>query len=430
MSVTTLDVPIITTTQRWSIPVLTVFVLWVLVIFDPHLWLAPAVLGPIPKFIYMALALMIMLHAPGRVWYLPFLVLIVGALIGSMFAENIGYAQDLIVKILLLYYVLAIGSFTFIKSVEKTTLLLHLFFWQFVWWSFHSDLQMGLVSWHSNLGNEDGFGPLMVIGVGYCYYFGMAARKRSLRSTAFLLSGLCVVGVVSSFARGAVLALGVVIAYVLWRSPRKGRSIVMVAIGFVVFVLAAQVLFPGGEFWQEMSTVSQGFDDQTGYDRWVLWKTAWRAFLERPIFGVGAGNFGVFTINNLFWSDPVLVDHFRASPGRLWGKPVHNLYFQVLSEFGLVGAIAFVAFLIDFWKRNAELRSAALVSGWWSATHHRFDLRMLSLALEAAMVGFLANGFFYNQFYVHWLYSILIVNRVLHVSAVRVVEQDLHYQME
>jgi len=93
----------------------------------------------------------------------------------------------------------------------------------------------------------------------------------------------------------------------------------------------------------------------------------------------------------------------------------------VLSEFGLVGTIAFVLLLVDFWKRNAELRSAGLVIAWWSATQHRFDLHMLSLALEAAMVGFLVSGIFYNQLYSHWFYSILTLNALLHLNAKRLV---------
>jgi hypothetical protein len=45
---------------------------------------------------------------------------------------------------------------------------------------------------------------------------------------------------------------------------------------------------------------------------------------------------------------------------------------------------------------------------------------MLSLALEAAMVGYLVTSVFYDQLYVHWFYSLLAVNVVLHMNAKRV----------
>jgi hypothetical protein len=234
---------------------------------------------------------------------------------------------------------------------------------------------------------------------------------------AFVLAGLSLIGVVSSIARGAVLAAGFLALYMWYRSGLRGQTLAAAALALGVVGVSADVLFPGGAFWQEMSTVSDGFEDATGFERSLLWKAAWHTFLSSPIFGVGAGNFGIFTSEHL-WLSTELQDFY--SQGQLWGKSVHSVYFQVLSEFGLVGTIAFVALLIDFWKRNAQLRSEALVAGWWSGTGQLFDLRMLSRALEAAMVGYLASGFFYDQLYVHPFYSILTVNAVLHANAKRV----------
>lgn len=423
MNVATVETSIIPTTHRWSLPVLTVFVLWVLVLFDPQIFLArygAGFLPEIPKFIYMALALIIVLQAPGRVWYLPLLLFVVGAIMASLFAENIGVAQDLVVKILLLYYILAIGSLTFINSVDKTTLILHLFLWQFLWWSLHAGFWGNGVGWHPELRNEDGYGPMMVLGIGYSFYFGMAARERTVRLAAFLVAGLSLIGVVSSFARGTVIAAGVVLVYVWFRSPRKGRTFGAVVVGLSVFVVAVAILYPGGEFWAEMSTVSEGFETGTGLDRWILWDMGWRVFLDNPIFGAGAGNFGFYAAEHL-WSEAIT--GYRTH-WHFYGRGVHNVYLQVLSEFGLVGTIAFVALLVHFWKRNAELRSTALVSAWWPATRHRFDLYMLSLALETAMVAYLACGVFYNQLFVHWFYSIIIVNALLHATAKRVMLQQ------
>jgi O-antigen ligase len=417
MNVATVETSFIPITQRWSLPLFTVFVLWVLVLFDPHRWIAPDMLGPIPKFIYLALVLMIVVQAPGRAWYPPFLLFLAGGVMASAFAENIGVAQDLVFKNLLLYYILAIGSLTFINSVEKTTLILNLFLLQFLWWSFHGSLA-GRVGWHPDLGNEDAFGPLMVMGIGYCYYFARATRNKGLALMGYLLTGLCVVGVVSAFARGAVLAAGALLAYMWLRSSRRGRSFPAFMVAIVVFVLAATLLFPGGQFWDEMSTVSEGFESGTGLDRWILWTTAWREFLENPIFGVGAGNFGIYAYTNLWADNPIFEGQYLQ--GHLWGRAVHSVYFQVLAEFGLVGTIAFASLLIDFWKRNVQLRSEPFISGWWSATQQGFDLHMLSLALEAAMVGYLVTSVFYDQLYVHWFYSLLAVNVVLHMNAKRV----------
>jgi O-antigen ligase len=103
----------------------------------------------------------------------------------------------------------------------------------------------------------------------------------------------------------------------------------------------------------------------------------------------------------------------------MWQRSLHNVYMQTLVEFGIVGTVALALMLIDFWKRNAALRSERFIAAWRQADPRGLDLRAISLALEAAMVAFLITGFFYDQLYVHWLYSLLIINAVLHATAQR-----------
>jgi len=411
--------------QPWTLPLLLVFTLWTVVLFNPDVWLAvhgATFIPQIPPLLYLLLALLIALQAPGQVWYPPLLVFVASAAVMIPFAENTGFPRALVLKVFLLYYILAIGTLTFVNSVGKTTLLLHLFLLQFLWWSFHASFE-GRVAWHADLGNEDAFGPIMAIGMGYCYYFGMAARRRSLRLVAFLLSILCAIGVVASFARGAMLSAVLVLLYVWFRSPQKARTLAALAVCVVAFLVAAHMLFPEGQFWEEMSTLSsQGIEKEMSQGRGPFWKMAWVAFLEHPFFGVGAGNFGLFAMEN-FSKVPEMTLHY--SPNHLWGWQIHSLYLQLLSEFGLIGTIAFAAMVIDFWRRNAQLRTEQFLSAWSRATQYRFNLSMLSLGLEAAMVGFLANGFFYNQLYIHWFYSLIVVNAVLHSNARRILQPEI-----
>ena len=408
--------------QAWSIPLRTVFLLWVITLFDPHIWLSNYVgliVRQIPAFIYLALGVMIVASPKPRASYPPLLLFMTYAVVSIPFAENIGRTYALVLKVLLLYCILAFGSLTFVTNVNRMMVLIQLFLWQFPWWSFHANFG-GFVPWHPDSGNEDSFGPLMVMGLAYSFYYALAANHRRLRWTAFFVSGLCLVGVVSSFARGAVLATGFVVAYAWYRSPRKLRTLAILAVGAALFLIAANTLFPPGHFWSEMATISEATTSDSDLDRWRLWKIAWRAFLDRPIFGVGAGNFGVYAYEHL-WSDPELMLYYQR--GALWGRPTHNIYFQWLSELGLIGIIAFVWLLLDFWYRNAELRSVPFITAW-SATGQRFDLHMLSLGLEAAMVAYLTTGLFYDQFFIHWFYSLLTLNALLHFNTKRLALQQ------
>jgi hypothetical protein len=103
----------------------------------------------------------------------------------------------------------------------------------------------------------------------------------------------------------------------------------------------------------------------------------------------------------------------------IYGRVLHSIHMEILVEFGLVGFATYIWMLVDFWKRNVALRSKRLTVAWARATGGQLDLQNISLGLEGAMIAFLLTGFFYDQLFVHWLYSLLIMNAVLHAAAQR-----------
>jgi hypothetical protein len=97
---------------------------------------------------------------------------------------------------------------------------------------------------------------------------------------------------------------------------------------------------------------------------------------------------------------------------------LHNLYVTTLSELGIVGCVALIWILVDFWRRNAALRSDA-AERRWHELGGRLKLHPVALGLEAAMVAFLVNALFYSMMGLHWFYTMLAVNLLLHAIAVR-----------
>ena len=425
--------PSLTATRSgWTFSLAVVFSLWVVVLFNPDMYLArngQLFWRSLPNLLYLVLVGLVLneaLRRPRNFIYVPLLVYLGAVLLMVPFAVHTGLARQWAVKILLLYYALAVGSLALIRTPDKASFLCLLFLLQFLWFFIQSDLTSGLspgqkaggVPWHPELNNEDGFGPLMLIGMAYSFYFGQAVRSKTLRWLAFSIAAMSLVGVIASFARGAVIGLAVVAAYAWVRSPRKGKASLALLLGIAVLFVATAVLFPGGAFWAEMRSITaEGTSSGTGADRWALWQIGLKVFLRRPIFGVGAGNVGIFAYYNFDPAD--LVGVYAVNRGALWNKTLHNIYIQVLSESGLVGFIAFIVMIIDFWRRNIALRSSAMVRAWQTATDRRLDLRTLSLGLEAAMVGYLVTGVFYHQLYIHWLYSLLTINVVLFEVASR-----------
>jgi hypothetical protein len=97
----------------------------------------------------------------------------------------------------------------------------------------------------------------------------------------------------------------------------------------------------------------------------------------------------------------------------LYERKLHNAYYQVLSEYGVLGSAIFLWLLGHFWWSNARLRSPPYVAGW-HALGGTLDLRHVALGLEAGIVGFLGCAFFYNLLFEQWLFSLLILNTLLY----------------
>jgi O-antigen ligase len=420
----------VTSGQPWTLPLRLVFALWVIVLCDPQIWLVAQGVSLAPQIVlalYGMLGAMVLAHAPPvSRWYPAFLFYLANACVMLPFAENTGVARNFVLKILFLYYILAVGSLTFIKSVEQARLVLLLFLLQFLWWLVQArftDPNVGQmlwhpIAWHPSLGNTDAFAPLMVIGMGFAFYYGLATPKGRIRWLALAIGAMCVVGMVAAYTRGASVGAAMILLYVGLRSPNKSRTFWKLALATAVFFVATSIIYPQGQFWTRLASITaEGTETGTGADRWHLWQMGWHVFVRRPVFGAGAGNFGIFAFYHLPPSE--LIGRYQVHEAAIYGRALHNVYVQVLSEFGLVGALAFVGLLIDFWRRNRALRSAKLVTAWREAAPRGLELRAVSLALEAGMAAYLVTGLFYDQLYVHWFYSLLTINAVTHSVALR-----------
>jgi O-antigen ligase len=394
-----------------DLPLILVYTAWVLVVFEFDWFLSRTIGGPFysaPTILAPFLALVAMLYGTRRVLYWPVVVFILLHVAALVYAENRGIVVPYL-KVLIHMYLVFMASVAVIDSPSKAVPILKMFLLGFVWYGIQG-LPNGRVGWNLYLGNEDSYGPFMGLGLGFSYYFALAAKSRWWRRIGYATCLLCLVGVVASFARGAVLSAALVLFVVWLRSPHKIATLAAAIGAAGVFFVAVDTLFPAGEFWVEMATISEGAQEGTGASRLELWKMAWTVFLEHPIFGVGARNFGVVA-SQIIPYDPTRTDFIDSAV--VWGKGLHSIYFQVLSEEGIIGVIAWVAMLVGFVRRASFLRTRPASDEWSRRGCDGFDLANLSRGLEVAMVAYLANGFFYNQIYTHWFWTLILMMYVL-----------------
>jgi O-antigen ligase len=263
----------------------------------------------------------------------------------------------------------------------------------------------------------------MALGIAGAFHYGMAVRTNRGRMPAFAVGVLCVLGLVSSFARGAFLSLLAVVGWMWIRAPRKGAATVF-AVAAAVGVFVASQLFTGTQrgagtaanFFDEMATMFTEYQNSSGTtgDREILWGAAVRVWKQNPVFGAGGGNFGVFAAS-FFKPGEVGGDYIR-NPKMLYDRKLHNVYFQILSEYGTVGSLLYLWLFIDFFYRNRRLRSPEFLDQW-NSRGGRVDLKWISLGLSAIMIAFMVNGLFYNLVECDFLPATVIANALLYQLA-------------
>jgi O-antigen ligase len=214
-----------------------------------------------------------------------------------------------------------------------------------------------------SLGNPAYVAPYLMFSMFFAAYLWIGS-KLSGALTAIKSWGYGILIVIFLFffylsqTRGAFigLAAGVFLAvlYLAFAGSRTTRKWSIIALGvFIVLGLGVFAIrnepflnnIPGGRLLQI------SLSDSTAQTRFWVWGEAWHGFLEKPVFGWGPENFtAVFDkfFNPNFYSPGVSTE--------TWFDRAHSVFFDYLSETGLVGLLGylsmFVVFAWEFFRRK------------------------------------------------------------------------------
>jgi len=401
---------------------LFLFVMWCINVFDPQWWIAslgPQIALKVPTALFAVLLVVTVFKGP-RQFLRPLLVFLVYTVASVPFAYVRGQALE-VAKAVIVYYVIALATLTIVRNArEAVPIVLLTLAVQYALWIVLG-VRSGAVAWHPAYFNYDSYGPLMLLGMTGLFYVGLATRSRKWRMAAWLLAGACIAGLVVTFARGAVMAADVVAVWIWVRSPHKMRNAALGIVALVILFISARI-YQGAQsavisgkastdFWTEMASTFNP-EEGTRTDREVLWNLARREYYSHPLFGVGPNCFGAYAADN--FAPGTVGGQYNDNPRTLWGRALHNTYYELLAEFGTVGLALFLWMVWDFFRQNRLLRQRDRVWAWAVRSGGKLDLRYLALGLEASMVAFLLTAYFYNQiFEVHWFYTLLTVNALL-----------------
>lgn len=209
---------------------------------------------------------------------------------------------------------------------------------------------------------------------------------RRLASAALAL--LFISAIVVTGSRGGFVALVAVVVYGILVTPHRIRNLAIVAVAAVVFYASVP-----DSYKAEIGTITENKELDSGEARTFLWLTGWNMWRDQPVLGVGAGNFSVHAGRYQATADSGRFSS-REYVERDWtGSAVHSLYFELISEFGIVGSLLFGGMLVGHFTTLRRLRQ--FVHGHPKATPQlRRDATLYGVALSMAMVGFLAAGIF------------------------------------
>jgi hypothetical protein len=282
----------------------------------------------------------------------------------------------------------------------------------------------------------------LVYGVIFSWFFYLGGENKRERWTYFLLFLFTLFAVSYSKARGALLALFVILLYLIPHHPQKLKSIVKYSFFGGIVVIVLLVYFRDTELVIELTSI---FSEQeqiakgtgTGASRLFLWKMAYLIFIDHNwFFGVGPHNFGVWlpSYASIYWDQQVGLAYY--------GQVAHNDYITAIVELGIFGFLVYTILIFYFLRLNKLTRNKIdhMSSYLMNSLHHPdriyfsafklTKLKYIAFALKAALIATLINHFFYALLYYQsffWLIftlNLLLYFVVLDLNPEQVIEDE------
>lgn len=224
---------------------------------------------------------------------------------------------------------------------------------------------------------------LLVAGVPLAIYWFMNSRNVLVKLFFAGAVPLLLVGIGLTGSRGGFVTLVVIALMIYLRRPT-----IQMTVAGLVMVAAVAVLAPES-YWDRMETLVTGEESHGGRSlesRSMLLQQGVAVFMDRPVLGVGPGNYG-----NAFMASVTsggIVGRSGLSLASDRGIVAHNMYLELVVEIGVLGAGLFLAVIY---------RALRGLAGYGLATGAKRKSFGLGFAIALALGGMLFAGLFLSQ---------------------------------
>jgi len=206
---------------------------------------------------------------------------------------------------------------------------------------------------------------VLSIPIALVLVFRGSGARRALMALAALAGSA---GLVLTLTRSGIVAAAISMVVLLWWAPFR-----RVALALLLVLAVAVIVSPDASRRSaQVSVVGQRLGTLTGEEvgrnpRIAIWSVTERIIADRPLLGVGEGNFpGASSARGLIDVGGVPYDH------------AHNVFLTIAAETGILGLVFFLAFLGGTVQAGVRALRAR------TAEHYP-----LALAIVASLVGLL-----------------------------------------
>jgi len=184
--------------------------------------------------------------------------------------------------------------------------------------------------WSAHIGDVNAAGSFFAMAMFIA--FGLAVKDRGLR-IVWTAAGLALsVAMVMTHSRTAIVAVALV-TVCLAAASTVGR---IIGVGKAVAIATLASLAVAVALWLYLPQDSFGPGASVAVEiRWLFLGATWRMLLANPLFGVGVGQFALWSVH---FAAPALLKYYP-------GENAHNYFAQIAGELGIVGLAAFAALL-------------------------------------------------------------------------------------
>lgn len=279
-----------------------------------------------------------------------------------------------------------------IVSLVKTDRDLRLFLWAFavliVWIGYEPVYnyinQTGMIRDRGDMtyavaetGRASGhvaLGIYLCQGISFLWYLTVATKKIKLKIIGSFLTIFCIIGILISGSRGALVGLAVTFILISYFSERRYVYLVISGLVFFVAIFAMDT-----GYVKQMSTILEfGASDSSAFSRFAGLMHGIEMMVKRPVLGVGPG---CYPVAREFWFG--------------WGLWSHNVYGQLAGDLGLAGIATWSIFVYSYIKKCLIARQELDPESWY--------FQMITAVLVSNAVC-LVLGFFAHTLYSYFWY--------------------------